>query len=156
MIEQDQWFAICPPRASNKGQVGGMVAVAVTTGTGVIDLTKLLAQAKNLATNGGRQAGGVVGQFITIEADGADVGIVFGKAIADVTGGNAPSLTAVGTVDASGIYTDAAGICFRIPSGQNISVRPQLKTDLFLGFVGSAAGFLRIFQSSPPGSVSSP
>ena len=109
-----------------KRQVGGMVAVAVTTGTGVLDLTKLLAQAQNLATNGGRQAGGIDGQFITIEADGADVGIVFGKAIADVTAGNAPSLTAVGTkCDASGIYTDAAGICFRIPSGQNISVRPR-------------------------------
>jgi hypothetical protein len=93
---------------------------------------------------------GAVGHFLTIHADGADVGIVVGLSAALVSGGAAPNLAAVGSVDGSGNYTAATGTCYRVPNGQVRRFRLQNTEDHFMGVVAGATGTMRFYVSSPP------
>ena len=94
---------------------------------------------------------GAVDSYLTIQADGADLGIIVGAALADVTGGNAPALATVGAVTAN-VYPVAgvAGCCLRIPTGTSVRLKLDRNRDNFLGYVASAAGTMRLYQSSPP------
>ena len=52
------------------------------------------------------------------------------------------------TVITGGAYTGTAGTCYRIPSGTSARFLTQIGRDLFLGYVGSGSGNLRLYQSN--------
>jgi len=91
-------------------------------------------------------APGLTENFITIYADGFDLGVVVGISADDVSGA---SLTAKGTITASGTYQGATGVVWRIPSGSQERFLMQPGQDKFLGVVGSVTGTIRLYQSSP-------
>lgn len=156
-IEVRKWAAKGPPRAYGaSGPIGQAVVLATTNGgAGCLDLrgtTFGLTYASDDQGSTGLgappgQPQGLCGVFVEIYADGGDVGVVFGSTAASVTAGNAPSLTAAGSVT-SNEYTGTAGTCHRIPSGQSERFLTQVGQDNFLAWVGAAAGFIRIHQSS--------
>jgi hypothetical protein len=90
--------------------------------------------------------GGITNNYVTIFADGCDLGIVVGPSVAAVS---APVLATVGSIGASGSYVQATGACWRIPSGTERRFLLQPGLDQFLGVVGSVTGTLRLYQSSP-------
>lgn len=158
MFPRDVVRALCisPPRAfAAAGVPGQLVVVAVSVAPGAIDLTKLLfGLAYNATSAQAGQANGAVGNELTIESDtGADLGIIFGPTLGSVTGANAPVLATVGTLNASGIYTPVTGVCYRVFAGPTGVARflTAPTQDLFMGFVGSAAGVMRTYQSSVSG-----
>jgi hypothetical protein len=129
---------ITPPRA------GQIAAIAVTSTAGSQDL-RLCGQQTVSMANANQQAAqatpGLPGHYATFEADGGDIYVLFGPTLASVTGGNVPVIATTGV--------NAAGACFKIPSGQNIQCKLEVTTDLFIGFITSATATLRIAQSSP-------
>lgn len=144
---------VSPPRVN--GTTGNVAAITVSAVASSLDLRTLSrgasatqGQYNSAQTQQGFQ--GAMDQYITILADGADLYVVFGPSQASVTGANAPVAATVGSVSGAGAYTDAAGTAWKIPNGQSLRVMPQLNQDAFMGFVGSAAGTMRLFQSSPP------
>jgi hypothetical protein len=162
-----QFHFVTVPRAHGASGPTGQVAVfQVGTAGKVLDLTKLtFGEVTDLqqAMTANLLGPGVEQDYITIEADGQDLGIVFGPTLASVTGANVPSLTAYGSVDGNGIYTGVSGTCFRLFASNAIRVIPcngptpaasALKPnvyqgDQFMGLVMGATGTVRIYQSSP-------
>ena len=95
-------------------------------------------------------AKGVTDCYVTVHADGVDVGITFGLNASMVGGAYAPNLAAKGAVDGNGLYTANGGECWKVLAGtKERMLTTQL--DLFMGIVGSGAGIVRIYQSSPHG-----
>ena len=92
---------------------------------------------------------GVVDCYVSIFAEGVDIGVTFGQTAAQVSVSYAPNLAAVGSVS-NGLYTPNGGECWRIPAGMQKRWLTQ-QLDLFMGIVGSGAGIVRIYQSSPHG-----
>jgi hypothetical protein len=177
-----QFVNITPPRAAQLGVPGGPVILSVGPVAGVLALGSIYPQPppativstvtadSGLASpttgigmyapssNFSMQTNGVIGQYITIEADGTDIGIICGVQLADVsnnlaTGGanNAPDFSIIGSVSATGVYTAAAQSCFRILDGTSVRFRPATTQDQYLGFVGAQSGTMRIYQSTNPG-----
>jgi hypothetical protein len=144
-----------PPRASQLAVPGSIVVVPVSTAPGYLNLSLLWPQGLDLTPDGAAassvyndQVNGVQGYRIGIYADGADIGIITGRVAADVTGGNAPVLATAGSVTA-GVYTGAAGACWRLVNGATqFEVIPTIFQDVILGYVGSASGNMRLFQIS--------
>lgn len=122
---------------------GFVKAVTTTADTLGVDLRKIGNQSIDLSSSQATKIG-MPEHFITIQADGADVWIVTGVAQSDVTAGNVPNSTAVGT----GIRgTPAVGICFKVPKDQERSFLVTSDRP-WLGFVGGAAGYIRVFKTS--------
>lgn len=142
--------ALTPPRKN--GVAGNAAAITVSAVQSAIDLRSLSGAATNPQnpTQSDGQKNGAVGGFLTVEADGADLFVLFGDTLAAVTGGNKPVAATVGAVNGSGVYTDAAGVAFKIANGTFQRFWLQDQRDYFMGFVGSAAGTMRLYQSSPP------
>ena len=125
---------ILPPRA------GFLTAITVSVAAGSQDLRLCGIQLFN-SSNTANSKPGFQGKYITLFADGADVGVIFGQTLASVTGANAPVLATTGV--------DVAGVCWRIANGGKESYLIAAGYDVFIGFVGSAGGVLRIAASSP-------
>lgn len=163
-----QFFFQSPPRAAQLGVPGGVVSITVSTTASYIELDTLFPQlpsagvsASVAASNNAymTQQNGCCDQFISVYAASATIGIIFGPTAASVTTAgslyNAPNLSVVGTVS-SGAYTLPAassgspGIsCLPIPPGiAPIRFRITTLQDKFMGFVGSGAGILYLYQSS--------
>ena len=150
-LAQRQSFLITPPRAF--GQLTGEVCVLATSTTaGVIDMRTVGVALANLSNSNGVAAAegriGLTGNFCLIFAETADLGLIVGPTLASVTTTNAPNLATAGSVNGSGVYTNVAGTCARVPAGTFVEFCPQSTQDLFLGFVASAAGKIRIYQNS--------
>lgn len=167
---------VSPPRAygptGGTGPAGQVVAALVSAVPQYLNL-QLVTQANRVydaSVDGlagqNRNGPGVVNNYVTLYADGCDLGIVLGPTAFSVGGatgaafsptgvatggvtGALPDLSAKGTVTPSGIYNAATGACWRIPSGTKERFLMQPGQDLFLGVVGSATGTLRLYQSSP-------
>lgn len=125
---------VMPPRA------GQLTSVAVSAVAGSLDMRQLGNQTvdtKQQITS----TVGLPGRYVTFFADGADVYVTFGPTNASVTGANAPVAATNGI--------NGVGVGSKIPSGQNRRWLLAVGTDLFIGFVASAAGQLRIEPSSP-------
>ena len=127
--------------SADAGFVKLVSAVADAAG---VDLRTIGSTVQDLASNAKTWADGAVNSFVTIYADAADVGIVAGLTAALVTGANVPSLTAAGK---GTLNAPVAGLCMVIKAGTwerflVTSDRP------WLGFIGSGAGYIRIFQDS--------
>jgi hypothetical protein len=157
-VRKSLW--ISPPRAYGAtGPNGQVMVIPVSATAGYIQLntatfgqsysmgTSMLVTGTN-APSGAPQ--GLMGCEISFYADGADVGIITGSTLASVTGGNVPVLATAGSIT-GGVYTGAAGTCWRILQSTSIRVMTQVGTDLYLAFVGSGTGNLRLYQSSPVG-----
>ena len=142
-------FFFTGPRSSGLALPGSLAVIAVTTGASYINLSLLYAGSGNPTTPSGSQIQGALNQFISVYADTANVGIVLGVTAAQVSGSSAPSLTGAGSVS-SGVYTPVANNteCWVIPAGTFVRFSPMLTQDLFMGFVGSTNGYIRIYQSS--------
>lgn len=125
---------------SEEGAVKVVSAVADANG---LDLRTIGDTVANSAQQG-QEGLGVVGHYITIQADGADIWIKSGKTQADVTGANAPSPTATGV---GIIGTPIAGASFKIPKETERSFYPT-PDHPWLGFIGSGGGYIRIFKTS--------
>jgi hypothetical protein len=149
-----QFEYITPPRAFGPtGPVGQVAAFVVSSAGAVVDLSKLLfGLPYDVSRASSAQINGVVGSYITIEADGADLGVITGPtqgSVSSTTG--LPALGVVGAMSGSGTYTQATGTCFRIPNTTSIHVLPQVGQDTFLGLCAPSGltGIARIYQSSP-------
>jgi hypothetical protein len=144
--------------APNPNTGPGLVAViAITTTAASLNLSALFqSPTPNLYDASQKTRGQILYSAFTLASDsGADCGIITGPTQAIVTGSNVPLLTAAGAVSGAGVYTISGKECWRIVGGappQRFVAQfdPTNKIgDNWLGFVGSAAGFLRIYQSSP-------
>lgn len=122
-------------------------AITVSAAPAVIDLSTLPMGASKSAIPG-QGYPTPVGSYVTIQAEVADIYIVFGPSAASVTTTNAPVKATVGTVNASGAYAVVAGTAFRIPADQVVALLIEPASQ-FMGFVGSSAGTMRLYHSSP-------
>ena len=150
-LQTRQSFFITPPRSFGSGP-GEIFCVATSTTASALDVRSLGLVAANQGTGAGRNAAigrvGALGSFISIYADGADLGIITGPTYASVTGANAPNLANVGTVNGAGIYTNVAGVCGHVPVSTFLECNLEAGYDIFIGFVAGAAGKIRIYQNS--------
>lgn len=126
-----------PPRA------GLISTFAVTTTAGVIDLSKLDNQTKNLGQPKTMTVG-ANGTYVSFFADGGDVYINVGETNASVSGANAPLPTATAGINiAQGCWKIPSGTTFRIicVSGDH--------PDQFVGYVtATSTATLRVYRSS--------
>lgn len=140
---------VSPPRAfAALGAPGQAVAFAVSAVATYVDLSAGFSQAAKDLQQSGQDPKSPTRNYLTVSADGVDLGVIFGPTAASVTGGNVPVIATVGTL-AAGVYTGAAGTCFKIPNGTSVRFLPQPGVDLFLGIVASGNGTCRLYQSSP-------
>jgi hypothetical protein len=154
------------PRAYGPTGPMGQVAVAAVGGAGiVIDLALLTfntPQTLETADGSALVGPGVLKSYITIEADGQDLGLIVGPSIASVSGSAFPNLLQVGSFSATGTYSGATGTCYRVFAGDSIRIIPQpgpsngVPTGVYQGdrYLGVAApsgmtGTVRLYQSSP-------
>lgn len=139
---------ISAPRATLAlGPPGQVVAITVSAVAAALDLRAGFSQAAPNRTTGDDPKQ-VTRNFVTVECD-VDLAVIFGQTLALVTAGNVPAIATVGTVNASGVYTPAAaGTAFVIYAKQPTRLLLQDTLDLFMGFVASGAGTLRLYQSS--------
>jgi hypothetical protein len=143
---------LSPPRAAGIGQV---LAVSVSSTASYVNLGALFQPAAGGQSGAQTQGSsgvvvGVLDNYISIYADGAELGVVFGLTAAAVSGANAPALATAGSLLA-GVYTPpATPACWGIATGTWQRFLAQLTQDLFMGFVASGAGTMRLYQSSPP------
>ena len=144
--------------APNPNTGPGLVAVVPLTAVAIVLNLAALFQSPtpNLYDASQKTRGQILYAAFTLAMDtGADCGLISGPTQALVSGANVPLLTSVGTVSGAGVYTVAGKECWRIVGGappQRFVAQfdPTNKLgDNWLGLVGSAAGTLRIYQSSP-------
>lgn len=140
-------FVSAPRSFESAGRPGQVAAFSVSTTATYVDLTKGLSQAATDLTVSGQNPKTPTRNFLTIVSD-VDLGVILGKAAADVTVGNVPALATVGTL-ASGVYTGVAQTCWYIPAKTPTRFLLQEGVDNFLGVVASGVGTCRIYQSSP-------
>lgn len=141
-----QGFVQAPRANQTSGPPGQVYAITVSGTPDFLDLAKGNSQAVTDRTSGADKKQ-ITRNYITIECD-VDLAIIFGSTSALVTGGNAPVIATVGT-NTSGVYANAAGTAFVLYSKQPRSFLLQDGVDLFMGFVASAGGIMRMYQSSP-------
>lgn len=165
LFEARDFYSIQPPMAGATGTAPGVVVLASGTGAVLVDLTTVPGCRLNAALTPGNDAynPNATGHFLFVQATGADVYFVFGPSIASVSAGNAPSSSAVSTVDASGNVTLVAGgtLCakdgtlyrYRIPKSvgtrddADVGASSPARYLAFLTATGS--GTFRIYQGSP-------
>lgn len=93
------------------------------------------------------QGPGLLNRYVRFKAIGTTVGIIFGAAVGEVTGGNVPVLAATGATQVNGSAANASGLCYQLLPGDkedywiSTSVR-------FLGFIGAGNGQLIVCPSS--------
>lgn len=146
-------LAPTPPRAVAQG-AGEVCALAISAVAIFVDASTLPPPPAPSQADASKLPGqqlGIIGKYVTIEVDvGADVGIVFGPTLASVNT-TPPALATVGTLTAQA-YTPVAGVCWRLKATDPpLRVYCQPGEDLFIGLVGSAAGVVRMYQSSAVG-----
>ncbi len=138
-------FVSCPRANEATGAQGQVLAVTVST---VADYFALSAGISQAVAN--RQTGAdprsLIRNYLTGECD-VDLGVIFGRTAALFTSTNVPAIATVGTLS-SGVYTPAAKTCFVLYAKQPTRFLLQDGVDLFLGFVASGAGTMRVYQSS--------
>jgi hypothetical protein len=143
---------ITPPRAHNATtpQPGEPFRIAALLTAQAVNLAALFQQPVTPAiTNNERH--GVTDNCITVLGDGSDLYFITGPTLASVSGGNAPSIAAVGTLNSgTGVYTPAAGVCYHMTSGIKERFQLEFPTDSWMGFISVAStGTVQISQSSP-------
>lgn len=148
-----QYFSGTTPKSTTLiGTSTGTVLVVQTSSSPLyISLQSLFVVAANAAVAGGGQPNGVVNQRIEIYADTSALGIIFGPTVAAVY--TAPPVIADYGTLSGGIYTPNASNaeCVVIPAASYRQFNLQANIvagvgDLYLGFVASGNGLLRLYQ----------
>jgi len=94
-----------------------------------------------------RTGKGVVGNFITVHAEGQDLYFIVGKTQAQVTG---MAATTVGALTASGTYQGATGAAWRVPANTNFKFTPGIGVDRYMQIAASTGtGTMRLYTSNP-------
>lgn len=139
---------ISAPRAHQAtGPAGQVFAITVSTTADYINLQLGNSQAVYDATHRADPKS-IVRNYLTIECD-VDLGVIFGATAALVSAaGTVPAIATVGTLS-GGVYTPSDKTCWVIYAKQPTRFLLQEGVDLFLGFVASGAGTMRLYQSSP-------
>lgn len=128
---------------------GQVMAFPFSTVAQVIDLEAIgnppFQNQSNLAYN--TTGKGVVGNFITVHAQGQDLYLSVGATGPQVTGISAAT---VGAITASGTYQGATGAAWRVPANESLRFIPQPGIDRVMAVVASTGtGTCRIYQSNP-------
>lgn len=145
-VASRKFHFVSAPRAFQAlGPPGQVLAVAVSAAASYVSLAQGVSQAAWSRTTGDDPKT-VVRNYVTIECD-VDLAVIFGSTAALVSGGNAPVIATVGSL-AAGVYTPAAGTAFVAYAKTPLRVLLQDQVDLFMGFVASGAGTMRLYQSS--------
>ena len=148
-----QWFSSTTPKSTTLiGTYTGTVLVVQTSATpSYISLASLFTVAANAAIAGGGQPNGVTNQRIEIYADTSSLGIIFGPTVASVST-SPPIIADYGSLTA-GIYTanGSNAECMVIPAAtyRQFNLQASISAgigDLYLGFVASGSGLLRLYQ----------
>jgi hypothetical protein len=147
-LEERKALLVTPPRANGvTGNVAALTVAALTPA--FLDLSTLSkGPVPSVVSSTTVSQEGSVGAFLTVQADGADLYLVFGPTQASVTTTAAPVLLTVGT-NTSGVYGEVLGTALKVPTGTSLRVLIQNSQDRFMGFVGGGAGTMRLYQSSP-------
>ena len=130
---------------------GSVLVIPMSATAGVLNLQALFAQAPTQAnyTAFSEAINGVQGMRVCVHCPTASTswGFILGKALADVTGANAPVLATTATLSAAGIVTsNPAGQCFQAEAGFDPFEFEVTQTqDFFMGFVASGASTLEIY-----------
>ncbi len=137
---------VSPPRAHQAtGPEGQVLAVTVGGAADYFQVSSGISQAPFDRTKGDDPSS-MGRNYLTIECD-VDLAIIFGKTAALVTGGNVPVIATVGTLS-GGLYTGAAGTAFVIFAKIPMRFLMESGQDLYMGFIGSGAGTMRLYQMS--------
>jgi hypothetical protein len=130
---------VTPPRR------GQLLALAVTTSTQFVDLTTEV----TIAALSNRKERIFCGKYLTLQAEDADVYVALS---ATSTGALVPATTSAvdGTTKAPTPDVDLEE-CLLIPAGTSIQFLMDGETTpyKYLAYIGSAAGILRVYPSSP-------
>ena len=155
-MSQGVWTKNPAPGVQTYGTGAGLVCVlAGSTTPQYLSLSTLFTPpfaSTNAWSQGQDSDGNLIGcqdSYVTLFADGVDLGIVWAEDISQITT-PAPSLTAAGTLDTNGYYTAQGMECWRIPAGMFARYLLSPKVNKYLSFVCSASsGYFRMYQSSP-------
>lgn len=141
-------FVSCPRAFAASSYQGQVMAVAVSAVPGIFSVATGIAQAP-LNRQTADDPKSLTRNYVTIECD-VDLAVIFGPTSASVSAGaaNAPVIATVGTLSGGGVYTGVQGTAFVIYAKQPTRFLLQDQVDLFLGFVASGAGTMRLYQSS--------
>ncbi len=122
-------------------RAGTVACFAVTTSAASQDIRALAPSGRDGAAAGWAGVASE-GRFFEFHADGADVYFILGQGTtnAGVTGANAPVIATTGV--------SGAGIPKKLVKDQPQSFYLIPGVDNWIGFIGSAAGYLRITPSS--------
>jgi hypothetical protein len=138
-------FISCPRAFEATGAQGQVLAVTVSTTADYFALAAGISQ-RVFDSQTKSDPKSLTRNYVTIECD-VDLAVIFGRTAALVTGANVPLISQVGTLT-TGVYTPAAKTSWLIYSKQPTRFLLQEGSDLFLGFVASGAGTMRLYQSS--------
>ncbi len=138
-------FVSAPRAYQALGPPGQVLSITVSTVADYFALSAGLSQAV-ADPQIGADPKSLIRNFVTIQCD-VDLGIIFAPTAALVTGANVPAIATVGTLS-GGVYTPAAKTCHLLYARQPSRFLLQAGVDLFFGFVGSASGTMRLYQSS--------
>lgn len=147
---QSDW--ILPPMASSTGKVANAAVLATSTAVASQDLTLLgFPDSYNtIGTAGNPQA---CGKYVTVQAEGADAYVLFGKTQASVTGSNAPlqSATGVNVVQLAVYIPAGTDKHFKIPLGDNAGggYGNDSPARWLAVVTKTGTGVLRVWMSSP-------
>ena len=125
---------LSPPRAAGIGQV---LAVSVSATASYVNLSTLFQPAAGGQSGAQTQGSsgvvvGVLDNYISIYADGAELGVVFGLTAAAVSGANAPALATVGSLSAGAYTPPATPACW----GADSAHRDRLDRPIVIGQIG--------------------
>ena len=156
-MSQGVWTMNPAPGVQTYGTGAGLVCVLPgSTSVQFMALSTLFTPpfaSTNAWSQGQDPDGNLIGcqdSYVSVYADGVDLGIVWGENSAQVTGAYSPSLTGAGTLDVNGNYTAQGTECWRIPAGMVARYLLSPKVNKYLAFVCSASsGYFRMYQSSP-------
>lgn len=160
--KQADWIIPMMAKTTPNSGIACGAALAVTTTAGVVDLTSIPGPPPG-AIGANTVNPNPLGHYVDFQADGGDVYVIFGAALADVTGTQKPAPATVNAVNGSGVITPAVGVCMKIASGTTATFKlhdgPGSDSSAtygtssaarFVGYVtASSTATLRIYQSSP-------
>lgn len=141
-----QGFISAPRAFAAAGPPGQVAAITVSTTAALISLGSGISQAPFNRQNGDDPTQ-VVRNYVTIECD-VDLAVIFAPTAAAVQTTGVPAIATVGTVDANGVYSPVIKTSWVIYSKQPTRILLQQGVDMFMGFVATGAGTMRLYQSS--------
>ena len=121
------------------GMPAGAV-LAATTVVAAIDLTTLPGLPVDWPANDGGTSLPPLGHYLSLEAEGGDVYVLFGPTYASVTGANAPNAATNSAVSGAGALTQTKGMCVHVPQNGEKAYKLPLGPQYAAGGPKAGAG----------------